>query len=162
MQYSQIIITIIFCGVQVHLLLGEKVKVSQTSQSRPAALHTAHSTLHTAQIYPAAVHSLTTPSSNTMQCHCDAVRWCCEKAMHCKLTDSQTCSVVLRSSQGEDAEWDLIEHASTLLIFHRLCSPWHRGKPVKLYNCFAPSTIEKAFFGERSVRQRYRQRRSLT
>ena len=105
------------CGVQVHLLLGEKVKVSQTSQSRPAALHTA-------QIYPAAAHSLAAPSSNTMQCHCDAVRWCCEKAIHCKLTDSQTCSVVLRSSQGEDAEWDLIEHASILLIFHRLCFLW--------------------------------------
>ena len=28
----------------MHLLLGEKVKVSQTSQSRPAALHTAHCT----------------------------------------------------------------------------------------------------------------------
>lgn len=39
-----IIITIICCGVQVHLLLSEKVKVSQTSQSRPAALHTAHCT----------------------------------------------------------------------------------------------------------------------
>ena len=41
-----IIITIICCGVQVHLLLSEKVKVSQTSQSRPAALTTAlHTTL---------------------------------------------------------------------------------------------------------------------
>ena len=90
-----IIITIICCGIQVHLLLGEKVKVSQTSQSRPAALrtahfalHTPHSTLHTAQIYPAAAHSLTTPSSNTMQCHCDAVRWVRRRCIASSLTQT--------------------------------------------------------------------------
>ena len=74
-----IIITIICCGVQVHLLLGEKVKVSQTSQSRPAALHTA-------QIYPAAAHSLAAPSSNTMQCHCDAVSWVRRRCIASSLT----------------------------------------------------------------------------
>ena len=63
-------ITKIVCCGQVHLLLSEKVKVSQTSQSRPAALtttalHTALQRtapctvlpLHTAQSCPAALHT---------------------------------------------------------------------------------------------------------
>ena len=96
-----IIITIICCGVQVHLLLSEKVKVSQTSQSRPAALTTSytHITLTTAlQSCTAAECGLTTPP---MQCNAvllwcrSGQRWAAPLMLLAeKLTDSDTWSQV--------------------------------------------------------------------
>ena len=64
-----LILVKIFCrggqACQVHLLLSEKVRVSQTSQSRPAALTTSYmqcTTLH----WP-----LATPSTAAAECDCD-------------------------------------------------------------------------------------------
>ena len=136
-----IIITIICsssCGVQVHLLLGEKVKVSQTSQSRPAALHTAHCTN---------ISCCSTAWPHLLPIRCSAIVMLWGGAVRRRCIASSLTLRPVRLCWGQakvkmpNGIW------SNMLQFFSFSTAYAlRGKPVELYNCFLPSTIEKVFF----------------